>query len=226
LKKFNIFLLTLTIFSFCFYFVFFYFIERIEYSATTNEQLETNSDFYGIGLELESQNKETNKYYYKMITTRAESQILKKYEQTYEIKELFPTKKRTVDYHCVPTKWSKCLAVATYEESVVIPYMSKYLLDFSLLLSVITFLVYIYIFIEKKIKLTIFLIQTNSFDYKLFIKRNWYIFLTLFALLLSIYFFHLVINNMGESRHEQLQEEKNHHSGSSLFDNFKTNDEQ
>jgi hypothetical protein len=161
-----------------------------------------------------------------MITTRSESQILKKYEQTYEIKELRPSKLQIIDYICKPTKWSRCLTVVLNPKKITLPYMSEYLLVFSLLLSVITLFIYLYRVFEKKIKLTIFLIQTNSFDYNLFIKRNWYIFLTLFALLLSIYFFHLVINNMGESRHEQLQEEKNHHSGSSLFDNFKTNDEQ
>jgi hypothetical protein len=143
LKKLNIFLLVSTILSISFYVVFYNFIEKVEYSASTDERLYKNVDFIAF-INTETKNEKTGEYYYKLIVTRSEYNNLKRYKQAYAIKELPPTK--TIEFNCKPNE--VCTSVAWQQKTVETRYMSEYILYFSFFLLVL--IIYFYRVDEKE----------------------------------------------------------------------------
>jgi hypothetical protein len=185
----------LTILSFCFYFVFFYFIEQVEYSATTEESLYENSDFTRIDINIEHKDKKTGVYLYTLVSTRTESRIFEKYKNNFEIKESPPmiafcgNEKPsifTVIEVIIVMGGSFGCPTASYGDNVVfLPYTSKYLLIFSLfLLTTLAFVNLNKLANNKIIKNKFpFLLRTSN-------KQNQFIFiLIIFLLIISFYFF-------------------------------------
>jgi hypothetical protein len=218
LKKLNIFLLSLTILSFCFYLVFFNFIEKVEYSFTTDELLYKNPDFIGMDINAERKDEETGEYLYKIVSSRSESKIFKKYEHIFEIKESPPM----IEFcgHEKPSIFIVieiivadmsfgCTSESYGDNVIILPYTSKYILFLSLiLLATLGF-----VNLDKLIKSKI---VSNKFPFlmKNSNKKNQFILILILLLfIISFYLFNIVndfkYDYLETGKSERILEEQN-----------------
>jgi hypothetical protein len=200
MKKINIFLLSITILSFCFYLVFFNFIEKVEYSATTDELLYKNPDFIGMDITAERKDENTGEYLYKIVSSRTESKIFKEYEHIFYTKESLPTKiipfcgsnSKATTYQVLSfiifDPMVACTAESFRRDIIIMPYTSKYLLFLPVfLLATLGF-----VNLDKLIKSKI---VSNKFPFlmKNSNKKNQFILILILLLfIISFYLFNIV----------------------------------